>query len=74
MSASKPPIRGVFYPHELHEMRAELSRGDAPDETMEEREGRAQEIFERNRSEGEPLELFDKTPSPRSSTDTERHA
>lgn len=74
MSASKLSFRGIFYPHELQEMRAELSRGDVPDETMAEREGRAQEIFERNRSEGEPLELSDETQSARPSSDTDRHA
>ncbi len=53
MTTSRISMRGVFYPDELEEMRDELSRGDVPDETSAEREGRAQEIFERNRSKGE---------------------
>lgn len=74
MSASKPSIRGVFYPDEIEEMRGELARGNVPGETAAEREARALEILERNRSKGEPSEFSDETQSSRPSTDTERHA
>lgn len=74
MSASKPSSRGIFYPDEIEEMRDEVARGNLPGETAAEREARALEILERNRSRGEPLEFSDETQSPRPFTDTERHA
>lgn len=74
MSASKTSIRGVFYPDEINDMRDELSRGDVSGETEAEREARAQEIFERNRRNGEANLALQETRSARPSTDPERHA
>lgn len=48
MVASQPENRGVFYPDEIEDMRLELSSGNTPDETPEEREARAQQILARN--------------------------
>ncbi|MBX9462563.1 MAG: hypothetical protein KL840_06270 [Aquamicrobium sp.] len=48
MVASQLGNRGVFHPEEIEDMRLELSSGDIPDETPEEREARAQQIIARN--------------------------
>jgi hypothetical protein len=53
-------------------MRDELSQGDVPGETMAEREGRAQAIFERNRRKVETNLASQEAPHP--STDPEHHA
>lgn len=50
MVASQLGNRGVFYPDEIEDMRRELSSGDIPHETPEEREARAQQIIARNMS------------------------
>lgn len=68
MSTSKSTIREVFYPDELEAMRDELSRGDVLGETMAEREGRAQEIFARNRTKGEAEIASGQSQTPRTSS------
>lgn len=49
MGSSKPLPKGIFYPDEVNEMREELTRGEFPGETAEEREIRALDIVERRR-------------------------
>ena len=48
-----PYTKGVFYPHEVSEMREELVRGDGPTETPAEREDRAAVII-RKRDDEKP--------------------
>lgn len=44
---------GIFYPHEIDEMREELKRNDNPKETNSDREERAVAIIRRGRHQAE---------------------